>query len=108
MSGATELRRAPAISIATRTIAPRRFLLRSLASVIVDALDKLTPANPSDLATALAFALHYQGRKCIHNADEIVTEIVRQAALRSTWIGPAESAVEQPESTRRRPSRSAL
>ncbi|MGO9427866.1 hypothetical protein [Rhodoblastus sp.] len=33
--------------------------------------DKLTPANPSDLADALAFALRIQGGKCVHNADEI-------------------------------------
>ena len=34
--------------------------------------DKLTPADPSDLAAALAFALRYQGRKRVHNADEIM------------------------------------
>ncbi len=38
--------------------------------------DKLTPADPSDLAAALAFALRYQGRKRVHNADEIMAEIV--------------------------------
>ena len=38
--------------------------------------DKLTPADPSDLAAALAFALRYQGRKRVHNADEIMSEIV--------------------------------
>jgi hypothetical protein len=38
--------------------------------------DKLTPANPSDLAAALAYALCYQGRKGVHNADEIMAEIV--------------------------------
>jgi hypothetical protein len=38
--------------------------------------DKLTPADPSDLATALAFALRYQGRKRVRNADEIMAEIV--------------------------------
>jgi hypothetical protein len=36
----------------------------------------LTPADPSELATALAFALRYQGRKRVHNADEIMAEIV--------------------------------
>ncbi|MGA8582973.1 MAG: hypothetical protein WB715_03895 [Roseiarcus sp.] len=38
--------------------------------------DKLTPADPGDLAAALAFALRYAGRKRVHNADEIMSEIV--------------------------------
>ncbi len=38
--------------------------------------DKLAPADPSDLAAALAFALRFQGRKRVHNADEIMAEIV--------------------------------
>jgi hypothetical protein len=37
---------------------------------------ELTPADPSDLADALAFALRFQGRKRVHNADEIMAEIV--------------------------------
>jgi hypothetical protein len=39
-------------------------------------VDKLTPADPSDLTQALAFALRFQGRKRVHNADEIMAEIV--------------------------------
>jgi hypothetical protein len=38
--------------------------------------DKLTPADPEDLTAALAFALRFSGRKRIHKADEIMTEIV--------------------------------
>jgi hypothetical protein len=38
--------------------------------------DELTPADPQDLADALAFALRFQGRKRVHNADEIMAEIV--------------------------------
>ncbi len=38
--------------------------------------DKLTPADPSDLASALAYALRFQGRKRVRNADEIMSEIV--------------------------------
>jgi hypothetical protein len=34
------------------------------------------PADPSDLASALAFALRFQGRKRVHNDDEIMAEIV--------------------------------
>jgi hypothetical protein len=38
--------------------------------------DKLMAADPSDLAAALAFALRIEGRKRVHNADEIMAEIV--------------------------------
>ncbi len=38
--------------------------------------EKLTPADPADLADALAFALRFHGRKRTHNADEIMSEIV--------------------------------
>ena len=31
---------------------------------------------PEDLAAAIAFALRYAGRKRVHNADEIMSEIV--------------------------------
>ena len=41
-----------------------------------DAATKLMPADPSDLAAALAFALRHQGRKRVHNAGEIMAEIV--------------------------------
>jgi len=34
--------------------------------------DKLTPANPSDLANTIAFALRFEGRKRVHNGDEII------------------------------------
>ncbi len=38
--------------------------------------DNLTPADPSDLANALAFALRCQGRMRVHVAVEIMAEIV--------------------------------
>jgi hypothetical protein len=41
-----------------------------------DAPEKLTPADPGDLAAALAFALRFHGRKRVHNADELMAEIV--------------------------------
>ena len=41
-----------------------------------DAPDRLTPATAEDVATALAFALRFQGRKRVHNADELMSEIV--------------------------------
>ena len=37
---------------------------------------QLTPADPSDLADALAFALRFEGRKRTHIADEIMAGIV--------------------------------
>jgi len=41
-----------------------------------ESADKLAPADPSDLAAAFAFALRYQGRKRVHDADQIMAEIV--------------------------------
>ena len=38
--------------------------------------DRLMPANPEDLADALAFALRHSGRKRIHRADELMSAIV--------------------------------
>ncbi len=43
---------------------------------VADTVPKLTPADPRELADALAFALRFQGRKRVHNADEIMAEIV--------------------------------
>ena len=39
-------------------------------------MDDLKPADPDDLAAALEFALRFQGRKRVRNADEIISEIV--------------------------------
>jgi hypothetical protein len=36
----------------------------------------LKPATSEDLIAALAFALRFQGRKRVHNADEIMAETV--------------------------------
>ena len=38
--------------------------------------DALSPATAEDVAVALAFALRFQGRKCVHNADELMSVIV--------------------------------
>ncbi|MGO9684178.1 MAG: hypothetical protein ACLPTZ_16630 [Beijerinckiaceae bacterium] len=38
--------------------------------------ERLTPASPGDLADALAFALRFEGRKRVHNADEVMSGIV--------------------------------
>ena len=44
--------------------------------------DKLTPASPEDIADALAFALRFEGRKRVHNADELMSEIVARRLVR--------------------------
>jgi hypothetical protein len=36
----------------------------------------LAQASAEELADAIAFALRFQGRKRVHNADEIMAEIV--------------------------------
>ena len=38
--------------------------------------ENLTPATAADVADALAFALRFQGRKRVHNADEFMSVIV--------------------------------
>jgi hypothetical protein len=38
--------------------------------------DKLTPATAEDVADALAFALRFQGRKRVHDADELMSSMV--------------------------------
>jgi hypothetical protein len=43
--------------------------------------EKLTPTDPRDRAEALDFALRFHGRKRVHNADEIIAEIVLRSAL---------------------------
>jgi hypothetical protein len=40
--------------------------------------DKLTPADPHDLAEAIAFALRYRGKKCVHQADEYMAQITAE------------------------------
>jgi hypothetical protein len=43
---------------------------------MTDAPEKLTPAAPEDVASTLAFALRFSGRKRVHNADELMSAIV--------------------------------
>jgi hypothetical protein len=45
--------------------------------------DKLTPADPKDLADALAFALRFQGRrKRVHSGDEYMAAITAERLVR--------------------------
>jgi hypothetical protein len=43
-----------------------------------DAEDKLTPADPRDLAEAIAFALRYRGGERVHQADEYMAAIAAE------------------------------
>ena len=45
--------------------------------------EKLAPADPDDLAAALAFALRFEGRKRQHDADEYMARIAANALPRS-------------------------
>jgi hypothetical protein len=47
-----------------------------------DVSDKLTPADPKDLADALAFTLRFQGRKRVHDADVFMSGIVAERLVR--------------------------
>jgi hypothetical protein len=44
--------------------------------------EKLTPADPEDLAAALAFALKFEGRKRWHDADSFMADIVAKRLVR--------------------------
>jgi len=44
--------------------------------------EKLTPADPEDLATGLAFALKFEGRKRWHDADAFMADIVAKRLVR--------------------------
>ena len=43
--------------------------------------ENLTPATAADVAEALAFALRFQGRKRVHDADEVTSVIVAERLL---------------------------
>jgi hypothetical protein len=49
---------------------------------MADADEKLTPADPNDLADAIAFALRYSGRKRVHQADEYMARIAAERIVR--------------------------
>ncbi len=42
---------------------------------------KLTPAEPADVVDALAFALKFDGRKRVHNADDMMARIAAQRLI---------------------------
>lgn len=42
----------------------------------------LRPADPTNIASALAFALRYDGRRRVHQADEVMSLIVAERLVR--------------------------
>jgi hypothetical protein len=44
--------------------------------------DKLTPADPKDIADTIAFSLKFEGRKRVHDADAFMAAIVAQRIVR--------------------------
>ncbi|HEY3620924.1 MAG TPA: hypothetical protein VGL12_00720 [Roseiarcus sp.] len=44
--------------------------------------DKLTPADPSDLAQAIAFALRFNRRKRYHEGDKLMADLTADHIVR--------------------------
>ena len=44
--------------------------------------EKLTPADPDDLAASISFALKFEGRKRWHDADALMADIVAKRLIR--------------------------
>ncbi|HET8997371.1 MAG TPA: hypothetical protein VFN42_11960 [Acetobacteraceae bacterium] len=42
----------------------------------------LRPAQPDEIAEALAFALRYEGRKRVHHADDVMARITAERLVR--------------------------
>jgi len=49
---------------------------------VTETAEGLTPASPADLADVLAFALRFEGRKRVHDADEIMAALVAKRLVR--------------------------
>jgi hypothetical protein len=49
---------------------------------MTDPDEKLTPADPEDLAASIAFALKFAGKKRWHDADELMAAIVARRLIR--------------------------
>jgi hypothetical protein len=44
--------------------------------------DKLTPADPQDVANSISFALRFHGRKRFHEGEKLMAEITADHILR--------------------------
>jgi hypothetical protein len=49
---------------------------------VLDPTDKLRPADPSDVASALSFALQYDGRRRVRHADTMMARIVADRLIK--------------------------
>jgi hypothetical protein len=62
------------------------FLFRSRSCAILRSMtepeQKLTPAEPEDLADSLSFALRFEGRKSKHDSDRLNADIVAKRLVR--------------------------
>jgi hypothetical protein len=70
---------------------------------MTDPPDKLTPADPRDLADAIAFALRYSGGKRVRDADEVVAAIAARRIVE--YLRGALSRDETAFGRARRPAR---
>jgi hypothetical protein len=51
-----------------------------------DADDKLTPADPRDLADAIAFALQFEGRERVYSANEYMAATAAERIVRHRFV----------------------
>ncbi len=58
------------------------FLICSRQPVSSGMTDDLRPATPDEIAAALSFALRYQGRKRVHDADDAMGRITADRLVR--------------------------
>src|SRR3984885_14317423 len=58
------------------------FLPLRYPRLITQPEQKLTPADPDDLADSLSFALRHEGRKSQHDSDKLNADIVAQRLVR--------------------------
>jgi hypothetical protein len=66
----------------TDAAAPLAHVRASFYSRAMPADDKLTPADPRDLADSIAFALRFEGRKRKHDAAEYMAAIAAERVVR--------------------------
>ncbi len=65
--------------------------------------DYLSPASPSEIAEALIHGLRYDGRRRVHDADELMARVVAERLVehleRSGFVLCRRPAAPQPDAT---------